>query len=229
MSRPLRVLVVQGHGVVGGAESWLLQVLDATERLDVTAVVLADGPFVEQLRRRRVPTTVLPTGRRAVDGLRPAAQLRAVLRAQPWDVVLCNGVKAAALGVPVCFALGVPVVWAKHDHTFGARVGRPLARLSTAVVVTEAQLLPEVGDAVVIPPPAPPASLDRATARRRLGLSGERPVLAVVGRLVDYKGFDDAVLALRGASDWDLVVIGEDDPADPGEQARLEGLVSEHG
>lgn len=228
MSRPLRVLVVQGHGVLGGAESWLLQMVDATDRLRVDAVSLADGPVVEELRQRGIPTTVLPTGARAVDGLRPAARLRAVLRSEPWDVVLCNGVKAAALGVPVCFATGVPVVWVKHDHSFGARLGRPLARLATAVVVTEEQLLAEVGDGVVVPPPAPPATLDRVTARARLGLSSARPVLAVVGRLVDYKGFDDAVLALRSAPEWDLVVIGADDPADPGERARLERLVAAH-
>jgi hypothetical protein len=37
------VLLVAPFGVLGGAERWLLSLLDATDRLTVTAVLLATG------------------------------------------------------------------------------------------------------------------------------------------------------------------------------------------
>ncbi len=232
MSRRLRVLVVLPAAVVGGAERWLLDLLAATDRLEVHAVVLADGPIVGALRELGLPVEIVPTGTRAMQGLRPAARLRQLLAHPSYDLVLLNGVKAAALGLPVAALLGVPSVWVRHDHSFGRRLARTLARLATAVVVTDPQLAPDVGrEATVILPPAPPPALERSRARALLGLGPGELVLAVVGRLVDYKGADDAVLALTHpqAQDWTLLVVGEDDPAAPGEAARLEQLVRQHG
>jgi hypothetical protein len=54
MTRPLCVSVVARDGVLGGAELWLLSLLDATDRLAVDAVLLADGPLRDEFARRGV-------------------------------------------------------------------------------------------------------------------------------------------------------------------------------
>lgn len=57
-------------------------------------------------------------------------------------------------------------------------------------------------------------------------LDDDRLTLAMAGRLIPYKGVDDAIraLALPEANAWDLVVIGEDDRSTPGEGDRLREL-----
>lgn len=227
------MLAVFPAGVVGGAEKWLLDLLAATDRLDVRVVCLAPGAVVERLTDLGLPTTVLPTGPRAIDGLRPAMALRTLLRRERPDVLLANGVKAAALALPVAALVGVPAVWVKHDLSYDDVLAGPLARLATRVVATDSQVgaATRRDDLVVVVPAAPAPPVPRAQARAELGLTGKALVLAVVGRLVDYKGVDDAILALlRPESDgWTVLVVGEDDPAAPGERARLEALTAAQG
>jgi len=232
-TRPLRTCVVAPHGVVGGAELWLLRLLEATDRIEPEAVLLQDGPLRTELTARGVPVRVRPAGRTGTAIAAAAIRLSLDLRRRPPDVVLANGVKAAAVAVPAARLAGVPVVWAKHDYSFDRRLAGPLARWADRVVATS----PEVAagarrpDTVIVPPPRAhrrPAS--RAEARRfwsRHGLElDEAPTLAVAARLIPYKGIDDAIAALAndGADGWRLVVAGIDDPATPGERARLERL-----
>jgi GT2 family glycosyltransferase len=108
-----------------------------------------------------------------------------------------------------------------------------LARLVDGIVATSPSLAAASGrdDAVVIPPPRPARPLPRDMAGMLLGTHGVdpadgRPVLAMIGRLVPYKGIDDAIGALRlpGGAGWRLAVIGGPDPAAPGEPDRLREL-----
>ena len=234
--RPLDVVVVNGHAVLGGAESWLLRLLaaDAGRRMLVRrAAVLQEGPFVAALEQAGHPVTVVPTGTAPRDLVPTALALRTLLRREQPDVVLANGIKAALAVLPAARLLGIPVVWAKHDHAFDARLARPLGRAVDGLVAAVEELGEPTGrpDVVVVPPPRPDvAPLSRQQARSVLGARGvrftERPVLVMVGRLIAYKGADDAVaaLALPGGREWDLVVIGDDDPAEPGETVRLRDL-----
>ena len=233
--RPLRVTVVQPFGELGGGEYWLLRLLDATDALEVSAVLLRDGPLRPVLRDRGIDVTVLDVGRRATDLARAWRPLRRVLR-QPEGaaphVVLANGVKAQAALGPLPVLLRTPSVWVKHDHSFDRGLTPALARVATRVVVTTEELVPPTRrrDVTVIPPPRPGEEpLPRDEARRRLqevtGSSSGR-LLVMLSRLTPYKGIDTAVqaLALPGAAEWRLLVLGGDDPAEPGERERLLAL-----
>ena len=63
---------------------------------------------------------------------------------------------------------------------------------------------------------------DRAAARAELGLDG--PTLLSVGHLVERKGHDRVVAALRHLPEWRLLIVG-----DGPERGRLEALASEPG
>lgn len=231
MSRPLDVLVVAPHAVVGGQEEWLLQLLAATDRLQVRALLLQDGPLRERLTAQGVPVDVLEVGTRPADLALPVLRLAARLRRRRPDVVLANGVKAQFVAAPAARLAGVPLVLARHDHAFEGVVAR-LARAADAVVGPSVEVLAATGrvDGVVIEPPLPAAALSRDAAWEALAAAGlarpPGPVLAMLTRLAGYKGVDDAVtaLSLPGGQGWQLVVLGGDDPAHQGEQARLEAL-----
>ena len=226
------------HAVHGGQEEWLLQLLDATDRLDVRVLLLQDGPLRALLEQRGLPVDVLPVGTRPASLALPVARLVARLRRRPPDVVLANGVKAQFVAAPAARAAGVPLVFVRHDHAFEGAVRR-LSRWADRVVGTTEEVLGAVDrpDAVVVPPPAPPAAEppDRARAAlAALGVPlGEGPVLGMLTRLVAYKGVDDAVRALAHpaavAGGWRLAVLGGDDPSEPGEAQRLRALAARLG
>ncbi|MEO6205452.1 MAG: glycosyltransferase [Mycobacteriales bacterium] len=236
MSRRLDVLVIAPHAVVGGQEEWLLQLLVATDRLQVRALLLQDGPLRDRLSALGIPVDVLEVGNRPVDLVRPVLALARQLRRQRPDVVLANGVKAQFVAAPAAWLAGVPLVFARHDHAFEGAVRR-LARAAEVVVGPSPEVLVATGrdDAVVIEPALPPPALSRDGAWAALveaGLSRPvGPVLAMLTRLVGYKGVDDAItaLSLPGGQRWQLVVLGGDDPADPGERTRLEALAAAAG
>jgi len=234
----LRVLVVQPYAEPGGSESWLLRLLDATDRLEPEVVLLKDGPFRAELERRQIPVELHSVGARPQDLAAAIAWLARRLHDDPPDVVLGNVVKAQLVAGPAGVIAGVPTVWAKHDHGYDRTLAVLLGRLSTRVVgaVEELAAPTRRRDAVIIPPPRPdrePASRDEA--RRRLTELGVRfdgrPTVVMAGRLVPFKGVDDAIraLALAPAAEWRLVVAGQDDHASPGETHRLRALADELG
>jgi glycosyltransferase involved in cell wall biosynthesis len=234
----LRVTVVTPFATLGGAERWLLQMLDATDRLDAAVVLLADGPLRRELERRGIPAAVVPTGRRARDVVRTAATVAGELRRRRPEVVMANGVKAAAVAVPAGRLAGVRVVWVKHDLSFDSWLARPLGLAADHVVAVSEGVAAAVGrpDVTVLPPPRPPwQPATRAEARRfweeRGMADGAGLTLAMAARLVPYKGIDDAIraLSLPGAEPWSLVVIGGDDPSSPGEARRLQDLAAAAG
>lgn len=231
----LRCTAVTAYGTLGGAEHWLLALVDSTDRLAVDVVLLQDGPLHAELQTRQVPVALLPTGPRPRDLASRAWQVARRLRSAEVDVVLASGVKAAAVAVPAARLAGVPVVWAKHDFSWDERLAAPLAALADAVVANSTAVAAATGrlDTVVVPPPAPEAVVTSIRAASAFWAGAGHPLpggpnLAMLGRLVPYKGIDVAIEALadRRAGDWNLSVIGPADPAEPDEQDRLEKLAS---
>jgi glycosyltransferase involved in cell wall biosynthesis len=237
--RRLGVLVVHPYPEPGGAGTWLLRLLDAArDRLELEAVLLADGPMRGELEKRGIPVEVRRVGRRPIEVAPAALWLARRLRRRQPDVVLGNILKAQLVAAPAGRLAGVPTVWAKHDHGYDRWLAVPLGRLSTEVIGAVEELAEPTrrADAVIIPPPRPerpPAS--RADAREHLRSAGipvaDAPVLVMAGRLVPFKGMDDAVraLALAPAAGWHLVSVGSDDHAAPGETERLRSLAARLG
>lgn len=234
----LRVLVVQAFAENGGSESWLLRLLDATDELDVEVLLLKDGPLRAELARRGIPVDVWPVGRQPYSLVLPCLRLARRLRRDRPDVVLGNVMKAQLVAGPAGRLAHVPTVWAKHDHTYDRWLARPVARVSDRVVaaVEELAVAARRDDAIIIPPPRPDtAPAIRAEARAHLAALGleltTRLTFVMAGRLVPFKGVDDAIdaLALPAAADWDLVVLGADDHAAPGETTRLQELAARLG
>lgn len=234
LSRRLRTTVVSPFGEVGGAELWLLAALDHTDRLDVDVVLLRDGPLRAELERRGLPVRVRATGRRPRDLAGASAWLHRQLKRHDPDVVVGNGIKGQVVAAPAASALGIPSVWVKHDHSYDRTLTPILARLTTRVVLGTEQMRRSVrrGDAEVIEPPRPVSSpLPRAEATRRLESLGvtsppARLRLAMLTRLVPYKGVDAAIRALAepGAKRWELIVFGGADESAPTERQRLVAL-----
>ncbi len=233
----LRTVVVSPFGVLGGAEYWLLRLLDATDRLSTRAVLLRDGPLREELERRAISVDVLDVGPRAKNLVGAWPELGRILRSERPDVVVGNGVKAQAALGPLPRALGIPTVWVKHDHSFDRRLTPALARLATRVVVTTEDLVAPTRrrDVVILHPSRPveqalPREEAAARLRKLARVASARParLLVMLSRLTRYKGIDTAIRALaqEPTTDWHLMVMGDADVAEPHERARLLELAS---
>lgn len=236
------VLIVTPYGTTaGGAEQWLLGILrtGAFQHSGWTteAIVLQDGPLRQALRQEHVTSITLPIPASPAGIVRRVPALRRAILAREPAVVVANGVKAQ-LAVSLALAgTGTATVWVKHDHSYDRTLARLLGRAATLVVPTALEVGLPTGrtDLIVIEPPRPPAPMPAAAARQVLRDHGWQPAsrlcLGMISRLVPYKGVDLAIAALAedGCADWELVVIGGDDPATPDESRRLTALAAERG
>ena len=100
------MLVVQPYAEHGGSESWLVRLLDATDELDVEAILLKDGPFRRELEERGIPVELHPVGTSPLSLLGPIGWLAKRLRRDPPDVVLGNVLKAQMVAAPAGRAYG---------------------------------------------------------------------------------------------------------------------------
>jgi glycosyltransferase involved in cell wall biosynthesis len=234
MNSERRLTLVSPYGTTqGGAEQWLLAMI-ADGHLQnsgwtISAVALQSGPLAGALRGLGVDTRELPVSASPMGIMRRSPALRHAVLGQRPDVVVSNGVKAqlaVALSLP---DRRVPTIWVKHDHSYDKSLARILSARATLVIATAAEVGAPSGrtDLVVIEPARPEPALPHVEARAQLmahGLRQSRPLtLAMIARLVPYKGVDVAIDALtRAITDpWQLAVIGDDDPATPGETQRL--------
>lgn len=176
---------------------------------------------------------------RPTDDVMALTALRRALRAFQPDVVHTHTAKAGALGRAVVRSMPrgsrPAVVHTFHGHVlhgyFSPRaraaivaVERSLAKRTDAIVTVGAAVRDDLLAAGigrpeqyrVIGPGVDPIPLsDRATALAALGLSGDRPVVAFIGRLTGIKRPDRAIEAMRLLADRgidaDLVVAGDGD------------------
>ncbi|MEI2621479.1 MAG: glycosyltransferase family 4 protein [Candidatus Nanopelagicales bacterium] len=234
------LLIVTPFGTAGGgAELWLLGILGdgALQRggWSIDAIVLQEGPLTDELRKRGVKAITYPLPASPAGILRRTPRLRRVITARTPDVVVGNGVKAQLAVALAMTGLSIPTVWVKHDHSYDRSLAKALAKRADTVVATAL----EVGeptcrdDLMIIEPPRPLDPLTASEAARVLRDHGWQPTtrltLAMLTRLVPYKGVDLAISALADSrcDAWELLVIGDDDPSTPEESRRLRAM-AEH-
>lgn len=224
--------------VTGGAEKWLIGMIASLPEFEWRVLMLQDGPFRDELRAAGIPVAVARTGRSGFAVVGAALRTKRATKGWRPDVVVGNGVKAQLVVALSALFGAEPTVWVKHDYSFDRTLAGPLGLLSDRVVTTAVEVgaAARRADLVVINPPVQEREpWDRETARSRLREYGvsfdDRPSLVMAGRLVPYKGVDDAVaaLGLPGAEQWRLIVVGDDDHSAPGEQGRLSRLAQERG
>ena len=228
----MRALVVSSHAQRGGSEAYLARLVAAlpvSVRADV--VCLERGPLVDTLEAAGVPTAVVETGRR-LGMVSAAVRLRRhIARVRP-DVVHANGVKAALVSAIALAGRREPLLWVKHDHSWDGRLGRAVAGRCRLVVGVSSSVLAAVQGATetrVVPPGIEIEPVDSAVARTELraalGAGPDAEVLLAAGRLDAAKGFDTAIDALAALGQRHpqtrLVVVGGDDPRQPGVAADL--------
>ena len=220
----MRVAVIDQTGdKVGGAQLSLeLFLRYAPADLEPSIVFLEDGPFSARIERLGIRTQVVPiadrlrgatrenvryeTLRRLPATIRP---LVAALRASRPDVVYTNGVKAHLLGSLCARLIGRPSVVHHRDILAGAGRAALLgvlatcsrARIATSASVARCYPLPNT---TVVDNPVELSLYrdlpDRLSARRRLGIEGDEPVAAIVGRINRWKGIDRFLRALAAVN-----------------------------
>jgi len=243
-SHPVRILRVIARMNVGGP-AWQVSVLtrglDASRfetRLIVGDVGEGEADFVD-LRDPDLPLMRIPTLGRSVrfsDDLRAFIAIRRAIRDFQPDIVHTHTAKAGLLGRLAAATSRVPVrVHTYHGHLlhgyfsrFVSRtlvvVERLLARGTTALVAVGERVRDDLVAAgignydqyTVIPPGVARATTsDRESARARLGLPSDVPVVLFVGRLTAIKRPDrliDAMsLVLDHRPDVVLGLVGEGD------------------
>ena len=232
MTRRQGVVHVIGRLNVGGPARLVTELARAGERTVVAAgavqdgeVELADLAGVELHRIPGLGRKVRPT-----DDARALASLVALLRAQRPAVVHTHTAKGGALGRVAAVPARVPA----RVHTFHGHLlhGYFEARTTAAVVAVERALaaltdrLVAVGERVrddllaagigrpeqyaVIAPGVELGPLPRREdARAALGLPGDVPVVAYVGRLAGIKRPERVVEVARRVPDALFVVVGD--------------------
>lgn len=214
-SRPVRVLILDHTGDLGGAELALVRVCAALgPEVQVRVLLFADGPLRGRLEAEGVTVEVveLDPGTARLDRHRAArvspAHLVRALRIVPFvvrlarrvrrlrpDVVHTTSLKADLLGIVPAWSAGRPLVWHVHDRISVDYLPAPLvrlvhlaARLPSSVVTNSratAQTLP-VNSTVVYPGFAPEQALP--PGERRDVTEPGRPVVAMIGRISPTKG-----------------------------------------
>ncbi|HNE88352.1 MAG TPA: glycosyltransferase [Actinomycetota bacterium] len=235
-----RLLIVSPYGTVaGGAEQWLLGILHegalARAGWEVDAIVMQEGPLRDALREESVTTIALTIPASPVGIAMRVPSLRRAILARSPDVVVGNGVKAQLAVTMALAGSRIPTIWVKHDHSHDRALARILGQRATYVVPTALEVGLPTGrtDAIVIEAARPPEPLPAHDAKQELQARGWTPerrlTLGTITRLVPYKGVDLAIQALAdpGSEQWNLLVIGGDDPATPDESTRL-GTLAEN-
>jgi glycosyltransferase involved in cell wall biosynthesis len=231
VTRPLPVLFIAPYGAPGGAENVMFNVVAGLDgRFDPSVLVMEEGPLVERFERLGVPVIVehVP-GRRSLARF-PAVQRRLIRRLRGGPAVIhANGGKAAVLAVPIARALGIPLVWMKHDHVYDGWPSKLLAaRCEHVVCVSHAMAAQFTRRRSHVSVIYPGAALRDVAPVETTG-----PTIVSIGRLDPYKGFDEvlrAAAALRESGvTVDIRIAGPRDRIHSDNEAVLKRLADELG
>ncbi len=176
-----------------------------------------DGPLASDLTRLGVEVIARPLAVVRREAMSPAglsrlsAQLaadgtglRSLIRSRKvalvhsnTSVVLGGAVAAAAAGVPHVWHVreiyaGWGRLWPWHRRLLSSAAALPCVSVAASLQFGGAEPVRVIHDGLAIAP----TRSQRAFARARLGLAQDRPIVAVAGRITDWKGQDLLVRAL---------------------------------
>lgn len=229
----MRILYVSHTALVSGAERSLLELLAALGPTGIEPVLASpQGPLAVRARAlgvHHVPIRGLSATLKLHPARTPVAlgemalaaqDVRRAVRQVGADIVHANSARA---GLIVAGA-GCPTVVHLRDTLPEGRVGaaiRTVLERQTSIIAIShhvAEPLSAEANVTVLHNPVDlerfdPATVDRATARRALGIRGAAPALGVVAQITPWKGQDTAIEALallrRTHPDATLLLAGE--------------------
>lgn len=250
---PLSIIHVVAPAPAGGLET-VVRLLATGQQASGHRVVVAvigdpDGIFTEALSRGGVASERISHGSRSY--VAQARALASIFREHRPAVVHTHGYHPDVLGGLVARAAGIPVVTTLHGFTGGDWKNRLYERMQCAAA-RNARAAVAVSPGVrerlrsggvasarlhVIPNAYAPSRdmMDRATARRALGVAAEGVRIGWVGRISAEKGPDVLIDALAQSHDPGIQVsmVG-DGPSraatlDRARAAGVDGSITMHG
>ncbi|MEZ6037562.1 MAG: glycosyltransferase family 4 protein [Planctomycetota bacterium] len=222
---------------LGGAEHVLLDLLERLDRRRFIPHLAAPGagPLTERAAALGVPTHDVPLAGRsrlqkALAVLRAGRALRRLAARLDCRLLVANSMIAGYAAVRARHA-GLAAVWHLHIVTRSRLAATALRRADAVLSPARAALdAAGVGPQGVVVPNGVPERFFAARGdglRQRLGLTADRPLLGIVGRLDPDKGHDvllRAIAALPAARRPQLVIAGGELFA--GTQPRLGGFAA---
>jgi glycosyltransferase involved in cell wall biosynthesis len=235
---PVKVLIVNHTGVMGGAEHSLLALVAGLPG-DVEPVLASPiGPLHGRARALGVRTFAIPgtsgsfrlhpiaTPRALVEIARSGGAVRLIARRIKADLVHANSVRAGLFAAVSARTGGPPVVTHVRDILPPGRaavaVRRTVSGGAQRTICISARVkdafAPGDRDAVVVHNGVAldvfdPAAHDRTATRAALGLAPTDAVLGVIAQLTPWKGQDDAIAMLALICQTDptarLLIVGE--------------------
>jgi glycosyltransferase involved in cell wall biosynthesis len=242
MARRPRVLIVITLAEVGGAQTYVAQLLPAlAERFDVTVAAGGSGPLRNAAKAAGVRFLPLRNLRRPVNPLRDLLallELISLMRRERPDILHANSSKAGVLGRLAAVVARVPIrIFTVHGWAFEAHSGPAswaylwadrLAGRCTTVTVCVAEHERSTGLAARTCRSGRTVVIRNAVdvaAAPRAGSNGGTPRLITVGRLKAPKDFPTLTRALAAlpSGSFDALIVG-DGPDRPEVEAEVERL-----
>ena len=199
-SSPVPVLLVDHAPVAGGVEMMIRDLLTALDPARVAPTVITDPDSPMRGRFSRVyPEVALPLTRlkrnpaAGLSLISSAWQLARVARGAPGSVIQTFTARTHLIGALAGLLARRPVVWRLNDDTLPPRLARVFGRAPRRIIAVSEHLRRFYRGALtvsdIIPDGLPlPAPADSAAARARLLLPPDALVVALVARLVRWKG-----------------------------------------
>ncbi|MBW4549672.1 MAG: glycosyltransferase [Aphanocapsa sp. GSE-SYN-MK-11-07L] len=236
----MKVLHIYPGNLFGGIESLLITLAQARQlcpQMQPQFALCFEGRLSDDLRSLGVPVYKLGEVRtsRPWTVWRARQQLRQLLQAESFDLVVCHACWSQAMFAPVVKRLGRPLVFFCHDVPQGQHWLERWAKLTPPDFVlansqfTQAalpKLYPQTSSQVFyLPVLHPPPTAARSAVRSPLQTSASAVVIIQVSRLERWKGQTvllEALAELQDLPNWVCWIVGGDQR--PQETLYLEAL-----